>query len=139
MPRLLSNADNTLRITDNISGSEIELYYRLPTTAEHTAYQNECIQRRGKKVRTRYPETRLKYGKKILTGFRAGDFVIEDGQGGTRAIASEEGHADYFEGWRGHVEKYAADLVQLLAGHVFEQPADIEEDFDDRGDAVDPD
>lgn len=127
MPRILSAAGNSLRLIDNLSGSQIEFYYRLPTTREHTAFQNECIQRKGRKVVNRYPETRLKYGMKILTGIRPGDFEIDDGAGGTRPIASDNAHKDFLADWRDHVEKYAGDLVQLLAAHVFETPASIDD------------
>jgi len=38
MPRVLSPEDNTLTMIDNVSGSEIVFTYRMPTTAERTAY-----------------------------------------------------------------------------------------------------
>lgn len=140
MPRMLSADNNTLRIQDNISGSTIELHYRTPTTAEHTAYQNECLQRKGRKVITRYPQARIKYGLKILTGFRAGDFVVAGDNGQPRPIASDSDHADYSPQWREDLERYAGDIIQTLAGHVFDAPAEVEEvDRDDSAGDADQD
>jgi hypothetical protein len=140
MPRLLSSANHTLRIHDNLSGSDIELYYRSPTTAEHTAYQNACVVRKGKKVLTRYPEARLKHGLAILTGFRAGDFAVPGQDGRARAIASNPGHADFDPDWRAQLEKYAGDLIQLLAAHVFDAPAEVDlDDAEPDGEAIEPD
>jgi len=59
---------------DNLSGTEIVLFYRTPITKERVAYANEAYQRRGRKVVNRIVETRIKYGLKILRGIPGGGF-----------------------------------------------------------------
>lgn len=141
MPRILTSAPNTLDIRDRISDSTIRLYYRMPTTEEHSAFQNEGVQRKGRKVVTRFPQTRVKYGLKILTGFRAGDFCVPGDGGDPKPIASDPDHPDYLPEWKAMVEKLAGDIVQVLAAHVFESPAAVVDDggADDGGEEIEPD
>lgn len=106
---------NKLIINDSISGSELELYYRMPETAEMVAYQNRLIKRQGKKILMNAFETRLDMGLKIITGFRDGDFGI-DGQ----PIASDPASANYRENWKELLKESAADIITTLAFTVFE-------------------
>lgn len=130
MPRVMSEEPNELRIQDNISGSEIVLYYRMPTTAEAVRYENELIQRRGRKTISRVGETRQKYGPMILEGFREGDFERKV-EGRYVPIASDKESPHFDPEWKAHVCKYASDLVGLLARHVFESSAEVEEEEED--------
>ena len=125
MPRRLSDELNELRIQDNISGSDIVLSYRLPTTAERAAYANESFRRRGNKVETRVVETRLKYGKLILSGIREGDFEVKLGDT-YRPIASAPGSEHYAADWKELVAAHAGDLLELLAARVFDGSASLD-------------
>lgn len=133
MARILGAEKNTLRLTDHISGSELELHYRLPDTRERVGYNNMFVRRQGNKVKMQATEARLKYGAKILLGFRAGDFADADG----RPLASDPGEPGYREDWKDLVCAHAADIVEQLAIRVFDAPVSIGEDEDDDNDAAD--
>lgn len=125
MPRRFGEEINELKIHDNISNSDIVLYYRAPTTAERAAYTNELIRRKGRKVEFKQFETRLKYGLKILSGFREGDF--EDKIDGRFApLASDPKSAHYAPDWKDRIQKNAPDIIEVFAAHIFEGPAEVE-------------
>lgn len=130
MPRRIGEETHSLTIHDNISNSDIVLHYRSPATADRSGYANECIQRKRNKVEYRQAETRLKYGLKILTGFRAGDFERKAG-GKWVPMSSEEGAENYFAAWKAHLKKHAGDLIMLLAAHVFDGSAEVNDPDDD--------
>ena len=133
MARRLGDELNEMRFQDNLSNSEIVLQYRMPTTPERVAYTNEAFQRKGRKIISRPVETRLKYGLKILKGFREGDFEIK-GSDGTWIVISSDVESDHYNAdWKEHVEKYASDIVELLAIRVFDVPvqAAVEEDAEE--------
>ncbi len=132
MARREAEQRNELKINDNISGSELSLYFRMPTPSERQGYSNMAVQRRGRKVKFLQSEARLKYGMKILTGFKDGDFERKEGDS-YLPMASEPGHENYFEGWRDWVQHNADDLVMLLASHVFDMPAEIDDSEDVAG------
>jgi hypothetical protein len=136
MARRLSDDLNTLNIRDNLSGSDIVFSYRMPTTKERIAYTNESFSRKGRKVKSKVVETRIKYALQILQGIREGDFEIKkDGEFVT--IASDPKSSHYIEEWKDHIKQHAADLLELLALQVFDAPAstvpeeDTEEDEED--------
>ncbi len=114
MPRVLGEAHQTMAIQDPVSGSVITLHYRLPTSEERVAYQLAAYRLEGGERQFRLGETRLEYGLKLLVGFGAGDFLIqENGQ----AVALEpERHPD----WKQRLAEAAPDLVSYLAQQVFE-------------------
>ena len=111
-------------MTDNISGTELKLYYRQPTTSERQAFINMCIQRTRNKVTTHHAAARLKYGLLILTGFRSGDFG-RIWEGKPEPMASDPDHDDYYVDWKKELETGAGDIVMLLAAQIFEAPAEI--------------
>ncbi len=124
---------NVLKIQDAISGSEIELYYRMPTTQEMVQYQSKLIKKQGKKVLMNAFETRLEMGLKILTGFRDGDFGIDGSP-----ISSEPSSSNYREDWKDLLKETAADIVTTLAFNVFEGvriDTGVEFDFEEAEDA----
>ena len=125
MARIIGTANNSLKIHDNISDSDIVLFYRSPTTSERTGYANMSVQRRRNKVTLHQAEARLKYGLLILTGFREGDFVRDAG-GRPEVFSSDPGSAHYRSNWKEEIEEGAADLVMLLAAHVFDVSAEID-------------
>lgn len=132
MARRLGDELNEMRFQDNLSGTEIVLLYRMPTTKERVAYTNEAYQRKGRKMINRTVETRMKYGLKILGGFREGDFEKKMPDGKWGPIASDPASSDYFPGWKEHVETYASDLVEHLALRVFDMPVQIPEETEDQ-------
>lgn len=126
MPRILgAKAANELRIHDNISGDEIILFHRMPTTAEREGYANESIKRHRNKTTFSIVAAREKYGSKILTGFREGDFQVEGADGKLVAFASDPASPNYREDWKDLMVQHASDLIQALAGHVFDAPAEV--------------
>jgi len=141
MARRLGDELNEMRFQDNLSNSEIVLQYRMPTTPERVGYTNESFQRKGRKMISRPVETRLKYGLKILKGIREGDFEINGSDGTWIVISSDPQSEHYFAGWKEHVEKYASDIVELLAIRVFDVPVQAaveEEEEEGTGEGSDP-
>jgi len=141
MPRDLSGGRNELTVQDNRSKSTIVLYYRDPTTKENVAYSNEMYQRKGRKVVTRLGETRQKYGSRILTGFREGDFVKNE-SGQQIPLSSDKESKFHDPEWKKLLQERASDMIEILAIHVFESPveesSDIEAKEDDAEDMEDP-
>lgn len=138
MPRVLSGEDNVLLINDNISGSEIQFTYRMPTTSERTAYNNKAWKRQGVKLKNDTTKARLEFGQRLLKGIRDGDFaIVVDGK--QVPLSSTIGSPGYREDWKTKVVEFAPDLVEVLASRVFDAsaevltPDDIPED--DAGDA----
>jgi len=124
MARRESGNKNELKIHDNISDSDVVLFYRMPSTSERQGYQNMVIQRKRNKVDFNQAEARLKYGLKVLTGFVHGSFE-RNIDGNYVAFTWEEGCENYLPEWKSWIENNAGDLVMLLAGHVFDSPAVI--------------
>lgn len=146
MPRgAAPNIQNELRINDAISGDVITLFYRIPDTEERVAYQKSLFARKRNKVRTKIPETRQEFGKKILTGFKDGDFYKLDGEKKV-FFSSNPASPKYDSNWKELVGTYAIDLVEFLAQQVFEgnsRDADLFEDEEneagaDTGEDIDP-
>jgi len=127
MPRRLGDELNELRFQDNISGSTIVLYYRMPTTQETVRYTNEITVRQRNRIVSRLGETRQKYGFIILQGIRTGDFEVKKGDKYV-PIASDPQSEYYVQDWKETIKKHAPDLIELLAIRVFESPA--EEDIE---------
>lgn len=126
MPRRLSDELNELRIEDNISGSTIVLHYRMPTTPESIGYTNGLTQRRKNKLVMNMGQTRQKYGAKILEGFRGGDFERMEGAE-YLPMASDPKSEHYFPEWKEHIKKFAPDIIEALAIHVFESSTETED------------
>lgn len=126
-------AINKVTIHDNISDSAITLYYRMPTTRERQDYQNMAVSRRGNKLDFKQAEARLKFGMKIIEGFDVGDFERLDESGNYVPIASNPALLSYYPEWKTFVEENGADLVMLLAGHVFDASAALQPEEDVEG------
>lgn len=115
MRDLTKTDKNVLKITDSISASEIELYYRNPATTEIVAYQNRMYRREGNKVKIDAANTRIDFGLKVLTGFRDGDFGIDG-----KPISADPASPGYCKDWKTHLKENAGDIIMTLAMHVFE-------------------
>ncbi|MCK5099337.1 MAG: hypothetical protein KAR45_14605, partial [Desulfobacteraceae bacterium] len=61
-----------------------------------------------------------RHGKKILKGFREGDFERQDEKGKWIVISSDPKSKNHDPDWRKHVQAQASDLIELLAVHVFD-------------------
>lgn len=121
MARRLGEELNEMKLQDNLSGSEIVLYYRMPETEERVAYSSESLQRKGRKIIQKTVETRLKYGARILAGFRTGDFEKKK-DGKWLPLASDPESEHYDPDWKVYLQKHAADVIELLALRVFDAP-----------------
>lgn len=135
MARRESNKRNELKINDNISGSIITLYFRMPTPSERQGYSNMAVQRQGRKIKFLQSEARLKYGMAIISGFGDGDFE-RTVDGAYLPMSCEPGSDGYFEGWRDWVQENADDLVMLLAAHVYDSPAEIADDDENENEDI---
>jgi hypothetical protein len=122
MPRDLKQTDrNEMKIDDAISGCDLVLYYRQPTTQERIDFQRASFSRKGKKVIVRTPEARAEFGALVLTGIRPGDFSAgTDDSGKPILIASDPDSPDYTPNWKDQVVATAGDLLMLLGMQVFE-------------------
>lgn len=127
MPRILSDKPCKVTFADNIAGGNITLEYRLPTTEERIAYTNGQVSRHGRKIESIMGNTRMKFGAKILTGIADGEFQKEDG----KPLSSRQDSPDYNAEWKALVEKYAPDVVAMLAMHVFENALSLGESQSD--------
>lgn len=129
MARRLGAERNTLKMQDNISGTDLEIYYRNPTTEERVVYSNECIRRKRGKIDFRTAKARQKFGKKILVGIRDGDFEIFE-NGRYVPISSEKG-ANYREDWKALIALHAMDVIETLAAYVFDTSTEIIDERDE--------
>ncbi|WKZ32924.1 MAG: hypothetical protein QY316_00525 [Thermodesulfobacteriota bacterium] len=133
MRELTRSEKNTLTVLDSRSGSEIELYYRNPTSREEALYQSRLMKKKGGKIVVRSFDVRAEFGLKILTGFRTGDFGV-----GGEPISSDPNDPNYRDDWKMIVAEGASDIVRTLALAVFEgvrvdsaDDIDIEEVIDE--------
>jgi len=120
----LGQVENKLKIKHNLSNTEIELSYRLPTTEERIAYRNDQIKRIGENIEANTGAVRIENGISILTGIRTGDFeIIENGK--KSIISSDTNDPAYRKDWKNVLKTYASDLIELLAVRVFDNSAQI--------------
>jgi hypothetical protein len=112
--------NHTLIIQDNVSDSDIHLYHRMPDPKEIISYRNGNSKRVRNKIVDCTGENRLRHGKKILKGFREGDFEKRDDKGKWVKFSSDPKSKHYDPDWRKLLEAQASDLIELLAVHVFD-------------------
>ena len=126
MARREADDRNELKIHDNLSNSDVVLYYRIPTTTERQKYHNASMRRKGNKVEMNHTAARLEAGMKILTGF-SGDSFERKVDGKYVPMSSIESDGNYYPDWKLWVEKNAGDLVMLMAARVFDAPSHIQD------------
>lgn len=132
MPLLLaSNQLNELKIYADLAGCNVVLYYRNPTPKEVMAYNNAVIQRKGNKVIFRYAEAQEVYGKKILKGFREGDFTVPGPDEKPVLISSDKDSEYYKEDWMALIWKYAPYMILTFASKIFGSPAETLDEMED--------
>jgi len=120
MPRLLSDEPCTLVLNDNISNTRITLHFRMPTTAERVKYLSGLFKRKGNELQPNVNEIRAELGAEILLGFEEGAFTTEKG-----IISSNPNSPLYEPSWKDIMAKYAPDVIEMLAIHVFERALTI--------------
>ena len=127
------NIRNKVTINDQYSGDPLILYYRSPTAEERIAYRASMYQREKDKVIFRLGEARQEFGAKIVLGFEEGSFQIKEGDK-LRVFSSEPASANYDAGWKDLLKKYAADVLEALAEHAFEEARAIpsQEDYTEK-------
>lgn len=111
----LGSTRNIARIYSPVSGETKEFYYRTPTTEELTEYSSNLFKRKGRKMENKAIKTRIRMAKKILTGFRDGDFGINK-----KPISSDPDSPDYYPQWLRLLEENNPGLLSAFAFHVFE-------------------
>lgn len=136
--RLTLEGNNTLLIQDHLSGSQLEIYYRQPTTQERTNFMNMSVTRKNGKVKFQHSEARLKYGADIMTGFRDGDFEVSV-DGVFKPISSDPNSPNYQPDWKDRVKGMAHDIIELLALRVFEASVAVGEPDEEDKDTTDQD
>lgn len=120
MPRILGAAENSLKINDPQGGEPITFFYRNPTNKERAQYQTNTFKVRGAgRVEIKTFETRLEFGLRIITGFREGDFLVEE-NGKPVPFSSKEGTRYFRPDWKSLLERDAGDLIAFLAAFVFD-------------------
>ena len=118
MPReLVDVSENTLVISDAISGGTVAFRYRLPSTEERVEYRRDCLRKDEENDTVVFDAdgARQKHGMNILTGIREGDFTAA----GT-PVSSDPESDHYRPDWKDLVAETASDLVAALAMTVFE-------------------
>ena len=108
------SATNKITISDARSGTDIELYYRNPTTQEEVEYQSKLYKRKGNKLILN-PRVKVNLGLAILTGFREGDFGVAGSP-----ISSDVESPNYREDWKDLLGRMASDIISTFATVVFE-------------------
>lgn len=91
------------------------ILYRRPTNQEHAAYGATLMKRRGRKIVSSIMEARVKFGLRIIEGFKKGTI----GYAG-RPISSDPGDPDYREDWKKLLEDHLPDVVGAIGRHAFE-------------------
>jgi len=114
MRDLKQNDQNKITFEDPISGSEVTMFYRLPTTSDRVEFEAASYQREGDKMIDNTPQARIDSALKILTGFSEGSF----GYGG-QPISSDPSSPHYREDWKDLIRETASDLLSALSLKVF--------------------
>jgi len=124
MGRILGpNIRNVFSVLDPVSGKEIDLYYRMPTTSERVAYESGKwgMDEKGALV-NRAIEARREYGLLILEGFKKGSFHLSQKDGSLKDFSSDPADPDYIADWKDKIKEFAIDLIEVLAHRIFDAP-----------------
>lgn len=125
MARLLGDGiKNILRIKDRVSGDEIVLYYRLPTTEERMAYFTGIWSREKGQLKENIASSRIQWGEKILEGIGEDSFSQKiDAE--IKAISCDPESPNYLPEWKEWVLRFAPDIIEMLAREIFEAIIEI--------------
>ncbi len=122
MGRVLSGDPCKVTFADQISGSTLGIYYRLPTNAERVRYMADMSPKPGSEEEKGFnpADIRARYGLLIITGFDDGAFEAPDETGEKQAISSSPQAANFDSAWKDRLMMYAPDVLGLLGLFVFE-------------------
>jgi hypothetical protein len=128
-------------------GEDITLYHRDPTPDEIHAYNNEAIRRKGNKVEFRQSYAQEKYGLRILTGIKEGDFGIIGPDKKPVCVSSDPDSDFYRKNWKKLFRQHALSVVITFGAAIFggteavDGTGDIAEDDDeeDQGEDISQD
>lgn len=110
----LNAVRNVAEIT--MLGETHELYYRTPTTEELVGFQAEGLVRKGKKIANRLVAARLKYGARVLIGFKHGTIGFD----GVAISSDPKDKEAYRKDWKELLVKGAPQLVVAVGQVAFE-------------------
>jgi len=111
---LTASDKNKITINDVRSGTQIELYYKNPTTQQEIDYQAKAYKRKGKKFLVN-TAVKIRLGLDILTGFSEGAFGIDG-----KPISSDPDSPHYYPDWKELLVKSAAHILIAFATAVFD-------------------
>ena len=124
MPRLLTrNCKAT--IVDNLSGSEIELFYSLPTTEQRLKFLTLVGRNSGTELNHETIEEIIDLGLEIITGFREGDFMREDQAGEWVPVSTLESSENYYAEWKELMRESAADIIDRFTARIFGNSGEV--------------
>lgn len=115
MPRRLGNVKNELKFHDNVSNSDLVIYYRMPTTPERVAYSNMAVQRKKGKLVFKRIEANAEFGARVFEGFPDGMFEDEKGL----PMSCDKASPAYCPTWKEQIIGSATDVIALLGEFVF--------------------
>lgn len=100
----------------SMNGEAYELYYRAPTTEEIVGFGAEGMVRKGNKIHNRLMAARIKYGARVLTGFKEGSFAAD----GKPISADPKDKKAYRADWKELLVKAAPQMVAAVGQVAFE-------------------
>ena len=113
--RDLAATRNVAMVKDAVGGTIHELFYRTPTTSERVRFRSQLFERKGNKIINRAFSTQEKFGAIVLEGFKKGSFSVED-----KAISSDPGDPDFYDGWKEMIQAAAPELLAVVARIAFD-------------------
>ncbi len=126
MPRIVGEKiENKLMIPDKFAGGFCTIFYRPGTTEERIAYPSAQWERKDGLIRNRRREALLEYGELVILGFEEGYFQEKMEDGTLRTVSSDPASKNYDLNWKAFLRKYAPDVLEAIAEHVFESPTAI--------------
>jgi len=120
---LILNSDNEAIVKDNISNTDIKIFYRMPNTEERVNFRSKVgfnLEQINERV-----DTAVEYGLKLITGFRKGDIKIADNIGKIKDISSNPKDPEYEPEWKKLLKEYRPDILEALAYRIYFNPCDI--------------
>jgi len=114
--RKLTQSLNKMVISDPVSNSNIELFYRIPKASELVAYRKGAYKIDGKSGVKENPEFKIEMGLSVIEGIGENSFADENGN----AISSDRNKPNFCENWKELVKENASDIVMVFVTNIFE-------------------
>jgi hypothetical protein len=130
----LNASRNVLEIQDRLAGCVLEFYYRMPTNAMRTQWDNLITVRKGSRVIVKKDHQILqaRFGAKLLTGFKKGIFSVDGA-----VIASDPDDPAYYKDWKNLIFRVRLDLLAYAARTIMASavPLDAGIEYEEDDDA----